>query len=76
MVKRSRRNYEFKPEFKQRIKKLLGKDSEEFYKICLKPLRTFIRVNTLKISVEDLKKKLKNKGWEIEQPFNFIPEAI
>lgn len=40
-------------------------DFEEFKKYCLSFLRKAIRVNTIKISVEELKKKLE-PDWELE----------
>jgi len=49
---------EFKEKFLERYSKYT--DIEEFKEYCLKPLRKSIRVNTLKIEVDDLKKRLKN----------------
>jgi len=69
--------YEMKPLFEQRMKKLLPKkeDFEKFEKIVHTPPRNFIRCNTLKISPEELKKKLERK-WKIEQPFQDYPEIM
>ena len=66
-----------KPLFEQRMKKLLPKkeDFEKFEKIVHTPPRNFIRCNTLKISPEELKKKLERK-WKIEQPFQDYPEIM
>jgi len=47
---------EFKEKFIERYSKLTNWD--EFSKICAKPPKKAIRVNTLKISIEDLKKRL------------------
>lgn len=65
-----------KPLFLERMKEILEKDYEKY----LESLRTnppkSIRCNTLKISVKDLKKRLKEKGWEIKQPFKSNPEVM
>ncbi|MBS3114754.1 NOL1/NOP2/sun family putative RNA methylase [Candidatus Woesearchaeota archaeon] len=55
---------EFKPKFIERYSKLT--DWEEFKKISLSFLRRSIRVNTLKISIKELKQRLENK-WDLEQ---------
>lgn len=55
---------EFKLKFIERYSQLT--DWEAFKKISLTFLRRSIRVNTLKISVEDLKKRLE-KNWKLEQ---------
>jgi NOL1/NOP2/sun family putative RNA methylase len=69
-------NYEPKPLFIERMKLLLGKDFENYFKkIQEQPLKS-IRVNTLKISPEELKKKLENKGWKIKQLFKENPEIM
>jgi len=52
---------EFKPEFIKRYSKLT--DFEEFKKYSLEYLRRSIRVNTLKISVDELKRRLENE-WK------------
>jgi len=63
--------YEPKPLFIERMQKLLGGE-EEFQRFMefarRKPVNS-IRCNTLKISIEDLKKRLETKGWKIKQPF-------
>jgi NOL1/NOP2/sun family putative RNA methylase len=53
---------EFKEKFIERYKKLT--DFNEFKKYSLSFLRRSIRVNTLKISINDLKKRLE-KDWEL-----------
>ncbi|MBS3132011.1 NOL1/NOP2/sun family putative RNA methylase [Candidatus Woesearchaeota archaeon] len=55
---------EFKEKFVERYSKLT--DWEEFKACSLSFLRRSIRVNTLKFSVEKLKKRLEGK-WELEQ---------
>jgi NOL1/NOP2/sun family putative RNA methylase len=58
------------------MKKLLGKDFESYMKILKqKPVKS-IRVNTLKISVSELKQRFKEKAWEIKQPFKKYPEIM
>ncbi|HLC65084.1 MAG TPA: RsmB/NOP family class I SAM-dependent RNA methyltransferase [Candidatus Nanoarchaeia archaeon] len=54
----------FKEKFVERYSRLT--DFEEFKKISLTYLRRSIRVNTLKASVEELKKRLEEK-WNLEQ---------
>lgn len=72
----TRRNYEPKPLFLERMKTLLGKDFEDYMKILEKePVRS-LRCNTLKISPEDLKKRLEQKGWKIKIPFKDYPEIM
>ena len=55
---------EFKDKFVERYSSLT--DWEEFKEISLSYLRRSIRVNTLKISIEDLKKRLE-KNWKLVQ---------
>lgn len=55
---------EFKDKFVHRYSQLT--DWPEFKKYCCSFLRKSIRVNTLKISIEDLKKRLE-KDWILEQ---------
>lgn len=57
-------NIEFKEKFVERYSKLT--DWEEFKKYSLAYLRKCIRVNTLKISVSDARKRLEDQGWELE----------
>ncbi|MFW5746616.1 MAG: RsmB/NOP family class I SAM-dependent RNA methyltransferase [Nanoarchaeota archaeon] len=57
---------EFKPAFVERYKKLLGEEGyAEFYKYSTSYQKRAIRVNTLKASVEQVKKRLE-KDWELE----------
>jgi len=66
-----------KLQFKERMKKLLedNQDFEKFNKIIHIPPLNFIRCNTIKISPEELKKRLEKK-WQIEQPFFQYPEIF
>lgn len=56
-------------EFKQRfIQAYQGiTDVEEFMQVSLKPLRKSIRVNTLKLPVEELKPQLETQGFSLQQ---------
>ncbi len=70
-------NFEPKPLFVERMNLLL-KDEEDVKRFFLfaktKPKKS-IRVNTLKISPEELIEKLKSKGWKLKQIPNH-PEII
>lgn len=64
-----------KPEFKERIELLMGKEeAEKYFSLFQKPLQNFIRCNTLKISHSELVKKLKR--WHVVQPFHAFPEIM
>jgi len=66
-----------KPEFMQKMKKLLDQaDFEKYEKIIQEPLLNSIRCNTLKISPEELKIKLEKKSWKISQPLKNYPEVM
>ena len=66
-----------KPEFLEKMKKLLNQDDfEKYEKIIQEPLLNSIRCNTLKISPEQLKKRLEEKNWEIIQPWENYPEVM
>ncbi len=72
------RNLELKELYVERIKKIFNneKDFQEYLDILkVEPVKS-IRCNTLKISIEDLKKKLADKGWKIKQPFKDYPEVM
>jgi len=71
-------HYPPKPALIERMKLLLKneKDVEEFFECAKTQGKKSIRVNTLKISPEDLMKRLKDKGWKIIQPFKEYPEII
>ena len=72
------RNIEPKPLFLERIKKILPdeKDFQEYLEILKKPILKSIRCNTLKISSEELKRRLEEKGWNIKQPWKNYPEVM
>lgn len=63
-ITQSGKEVNFKDKFVERYSKLT--DWEEFKKSSLSFLRRSIRVNTLKISVNDLKERLE-KSWNLEQ---------
>lgn len=69
--------YELKPLFKERLEKLLPdkEDFKKFENIIHIPPKNFIRCNTIKISPEELIKKL-NKKWSVSQPFQNYPEIM
>jgi len=71
-------NYLPKPLFLERMQKLFPdkKDFENYMEILKQePVRS-IRCNTLKISPENLKRRLEKKGWKIKQPFKEFPEIF
>ena len=59
-------NIEIKEKFKQRYKLLLGKDYDKFIEYSLSFMRKSIRVNTIKITIDKLKKRLE-KEWKLTQ---------
>jgi len=61
----NRDKIEFKDKFIERYKQLTN--WEEFKQISLSWLRRSVRVNTLKISIKELKQRLNKKGWELTQ---------
>ena len=58
-------NIEFKPKFIERYKKLT--DWKTFKDISLTFLRRSIRVNTLKINIEECKSRLEKLNWVLTQ---------
>ena len=65
-----------KPRFEEYIKKIIPESEfQEFLKFCEKPTRKIIRCNTLKISPNELKKRLEQK-WKILQPYSDYPEIM
>ncbi|PIO08671.1 tRNA methyltransferase [Candidatus Pacearchaeota archaeon CG10_big_fil_rev_8_21_14_0_10_34_12] len=72
-----KKNYPLKEDFVNRMKALLGKEEYERYLNALdsEGLNS-IRVNTLKISPEKLKKRLQEKNWILKQPFKSNPEIF
>src|SRR3989338_5134050 len=66
-----------KPEFLEKMKKLLSQaDFEKYERIIQEPLLNSIRCNTLKISPDELKKNLEAKKWEISRPLKDYPEVM
>ena len=70
--------YEPKPALVERMKILLKDvdDVNRFFEVAKTQPKRSIRVNTLKISPEDLIKRLKEKSWEVSQPIKNHPEII
>jgi len=69
--------YKPKEEFVQRIEKLIGKeDAKKFFEIAYISSPDYIRVNTLKISPAEMKKRLESYGWIISQPYEQFPEVL
>lgn len=56
---------EFKPKFIERYEKLT--DFDKFKEYSLRYLRRSVRVNTLKISIDECKKRLEEKKWVLKQ---------
>jgi NOL1/NOP2/sun family putative RNA methylase len=66
-----------KAKFVERMEALIGKkDAKKFFEISYTKAPVSIRCNTLKISVEDLKKRLEGYGWKVRQPFGEFPEVM
>jgi NOL1/NOP2/sun family putative RNA methylase len=66
-----------KEEFKKRIERLLGEaDAKKFFEISYFACPDIIRVNTLKISPDELIKRLEALGWIIEQPYKIWSEVL
>jgi NOL1/NOP2/sun family putative RNA methylase len=63
--------------FVERMEILLGeKDAKEFFEICYTKCPSSIRCNTLKMSPDELLKRLKGYGWEVKQPMSGYPEVM
>lgn len=72
-----KKRFPAKEEFVKRIEELLGKEEAEiFFKICYTDTPNSIRCNTLKIDCGNLRKRLENYGWKINQPFDKYPEIM
>lgn len=72
----SKQKLELKSLFKERMELLLENEFEKYLDSLKISSQNSIRVNTLKISVKDLKKRLEKKGWKIKQPFQSNPEIF
>lgn len=66
---------EIKPFFEKRYKKLLGDRYDEFMKYSFTYLRKCLRVNTLKIPVNDLRRRLEMQGWQLT-PIPWCPQGF
>ena len=53
--------------FRERYRRILGDEVKVLVDYCFKPLRKSIRINTLKIDVDECVKMLESKGWELKQ---------
>ncbi|MEM4711065.1 MAG: RsmB/NOP family class I SAM-dependent RNA methyltransferase [Candidatus Woesearchaeota archaeon] len=60
------RSIDVKKKFEEHYRKLLKEDYDKFMNYSLSYIRKCIRVNTLKINIEDIKKRLEDK-WVLEQ---------
>ena len=67
---------ELKELFIKRMKELLSEDFGDYIEILKKPPVRSIRCNTLKISPEELKKRLEKKGWKINSLWKNYPEIM
>ena len=66
-----------KAKFVERMEVLLGeKGAKEFFDVSYTKCPVSIRCNTLKIGVDELKKRLEGYGWKIRQPFERFPEVM
>ncbi len=67
-----------KEKFVRRVRELLKNDYDvgSFFEYCKTAPKKSIRVNTLKITIEELLERLKKKGWETKQPFKDYPYII
>jgi len=77
-MKRTKKLPELKDLFVERMQELLEnkEDFSHYLKILkTRPLKS-IRCNTLRISPEKLKEKLKEKKWKIKQPWKDYPEVM
>ncbi|MEM4181891.1 MAG: RsmB/NOP family class I SAM-dependent RNA methyltransferase [Candidatus Pacearchaeota archaeon] len=72
------KTFQMKPLFEERIRKLLPneEDRKKFWEFCQKEAIDSIRCNTLKISPNELQKRLISYGWKIKQPFENYPEIL
>jgi tRNA (cytosine49-C5)-methyltransferase len=76
LINYNMKTYEPKSLFVERMNDLLGEDSEKYWEILKDEPVKSLRVNTLKISVEDLKRRLEEKSWIVKQPFAKFPEIM
>jgi tRNA (cytosine49-C5)-methyltransferase len=77
-MKNQRMTLQPKELFLERMQKILPnkEDYQSYLEILKIPPSKSIRCNKLKISPDELKKKLKEKKWEISQPWKDYPEIM
>jgi len=70
--------YNPKPLFEARMNQLLKEeqDKKAYWKIVHREPVNSIRCNTLKMSPVELKKRLEQRGWKINQPYPSYPEIM
>lgn len=66
---------EIKPYFEERYRQILGDRYDKFMEYSFSYIRKCIRVNTLKISVNELQQRLEDKGWVL-QAIPWCPEGF
>jgi NOL1/NOP2/sun family putative RNA methylase len=72
-----RKKFPPKEGFVKRMNELLGEEeTKRFFEISYTLTPDSIRCNTLKISPDELKKRLENYNWEVKQPFAEFPEIM
>jgi NOL1/NOP2/sun family putative RNA methylase len=64
--KEQKHELEIKDAFKDRYKELMGDEYDEFIEYSTKYIRKTIRINTLKINIDEMKRRL-TKEWELKQ---------
>ncbi len=53
--------------FRERYRKILGREASIFFDYCMKPLKKSIRINTLKIDRDKCLDMIQRRGWKIKQ---------
>jgi NOL1/NOP2/sun family putative RNA methylase len=78
MINKKNKLSEAKPLFIERMQKLLPgeKDFKSYLKILEEYPVNSIRCNTLKITINELRKRMEEKGWKVKQPFKDFPEVM
>jgi len=72
-----KKKFSLKEGFVKRMEALLGKEeANRFFEISYTQTPSSIRCNTLKISVEDLRKRFLGYGWKSEQSFEKFPKIM
>jgi tRNA (cytosine49-C5)-methyltransferase len=60
------RTVDVKKKFEEHYRELLGEDYDKFMNYSLSYIRKCVRINTLKVEVEDIRRRLEEK-WNLEQ---------